>query len=66
MQQALLTVTEAAERARVHPVTLRKLIRAGTGPVTTTIGRKNLIRTDRFEAWIDARTQREPDQAAAA
>ena len=62
----LLTTREAAERARVHPVTLRRLIRTGRGPAVTMLGAKELIREDSLARWIEQATERQPDQAAAA
>ena len=52
----LLTVKEAAQRARIHPDTLNALIRRGSGPATTQLGCKVLVREDALALWIEANT----------
>jgi hypothetical protein len=61
----LLTIPEAAKRARVHPQTLRQLIRDGQGPAATHISAKTLIQERHLWAWIDACTVPVPERAVA-
>lgn len=62
----LLTTREAAALARVHPVTLSRLIREGRGPAVTTLGDKRLFQASALRAWIDARTTGAPSVPVAA
>ncbi len=64
MATALLTKSEVAERARLHPSTLGRLIRDGRGPNLTMLGHKQLISEAEFSRWVDANTDR-PMQGAA-
>ncbi|NPD68282.1 helix-turn-helix domain-containing protein [Lichenicola cladoniae] len=64
MRTFLLTKREAAERARVHVVTLNTLIRSGHGPAVTRLGGKALIREDSLQAWLEASTERSPTMVA--
>ena len=57
MAPSLMTSREAAQRARVHHETFKRLCREGRGPALTLVGRKALIREDLFAEWIDASTQ---------
>lgn len=49
----LLTRVEAAERVRICPRTLRRLISENRGPIVTKIGRKQFVRPEHLVAWID-------------
>ena len=63
----LLTKDEAASQARISRRYLDKRIAAGTGPDVLHIGRRALVRSDAFAAWIEglsAQSQRK-DAAAA-
>lgn len=67
----LMTINEVAEQARLHPLTIRRLINENRGPVPTRIGGRIFVRRDSFQTWLDSCTgfnlpERQPDQAAAA
>ena len=50
---ALLSVTEAAERLRVHPTTIYRQLGAGTFPVRAfRVGRMWRIDADAFDQWV--------------
>ena len=63
---SLLTRQEAADRARISTVTLRKLIQAGRGPNLTIIGGKSFILEGELGSWIAAQTQQRQIEDAAA
>ena len=55
---------EAAERARICPRTLAKLISANRGPIVTKIGRKQFVRPEHLSSWLDRCAEPpEPDPA---
>ena len=56
MADELLTLTEAAARARISARHLDRLIAAGTGPSVTTIGLRRLISAEHLQSWIEANT----------
>ena len=59
----MLTKDEAAERARISRRKLDMQIRAGTGPVTTLIGARRLVRSDMLAEWLERCTQPQPARA---
>lgn len=51
----LMTITEAAEAARISPRTLQTALADGTGPATIRLGRRLVrIRRDDLATWIEA------------
>ncbi len=55
----LLTISEAAAKARISTRLLRQRIAEGQGPLVTRLGRgrsRVLIREDLLETWIKERT----------
>lgn len=53
VDHGLLSVTEAAERLRVHPSTLYRQLNAATFPVRAfRVGRCWRIDADAFDAWV--------------
>ena len=61
---SLLTTREAAERSRLHPITLGNMIRDGRGPAATRLGGRIFISEGNLSAWIDANTDPRPAHAA--
>lgn len=51
----LLNKAEAAERARIKPVTLDRMIKAGTGPAITRVGGKIFIQPGHLNTWLQSR-----------
>jgi predicted site-specific integrase-resolvase len=51
----LLNKAEAAERARIAPVTLDKFIRSGDGPAVTRVGGKVFIQPAHLNEWLQSR-----------
>ena len=56
MSFQVFTRKEAAEQARISPRFLDKQIKAGCGPDVIRIGRRVLVRSDAFQAWLDGLT----------
>ena len=56
MDVQLLTKDEVAEKTRITRRFLDKQIAAGTGPEVVHIGRRVLVRSDAFQAWIESLT----------
>ena len=54
---ALLTTAETAERLRVHPATLSRLVRTGKGPVPIHVGCKLLFDESALYDWLRAQTR---------
>ena len=55
-EDLLLTLTEAATRARISARHLDRQIAAGKGPAVTVIGTRRLISVSHLQAWIEAST----------
>lgn len=49
----LLTMDEAAKQARVSRRYLNQRIADGTGPARIFMGRRPLVRSDAFQAWLE-------------
>ena len=49
----LLTKDEVAKRTHISRRYLERRIAEGTGPETLHVGRRVLVRSDAFAAWID-------------
>ena len=62
----LLTMDEAAERARISRRHLNNQIAAGAGPAVTRIGGAVRIRDDELQAWLVRCTAPPPSHSAAA
>jgi len=59
----VLTLDEAAKRARISRRQLNYQIAAGRGPAVTRIGHAVRVRSDAFEEWLDRCTARPPRDA---
>ena len=57
MSLELLTLKEAAAKARVGLSTLNVMLARGEGPALTRIGGRVFVRADRFDAWVEERTE---------
>ena len=66
MSFQMFTRKEAAEQARISPRFLDMQIKAGCGPDVTRIGRRVLVRSDAFQAWIEGLTAQSQRADAAA
>ncbi len=66
MSFQMFTRKEAAEQARISPRFLDMQIKAGCGPDVTRIGRRVLVRSDAFQAWIEGLTVQSQRRNAAA
>jgi excisionase family DNA binding protein len=53
----LLKLAEAAERLRVHPTTLKYLIKQGKAPPFIEVGTRKVFPADRLERWIKSNTK---------
>ncbi len=62
----LLTKDEVAKRTHISRRYLEMRIAAGTGPETLHVGRRVLVRSDAFQAWIDGLTAQSQRRNAAA
>jgi hypothetical protein len=51
----LLNKAEAAECARIKPVTLDKLIKAGKGPAVTKVGGRIFFQPVHINTWLQSR-----------
>ena len=56
MSFQMFTRKEAAKQARISPRFLDMQIKAGCGPDVTRIGRRVLVRADKFADWIEKLT----------
>ena len=66
MDFEVLTLDEAAEKARISRRQLTYRIRANAGPEVTRIGGAVRVRSDKLQAWLDRCTVPAPrDQVAA-
>ena len=54
----LMTLPEAAAKARVALRTLHHLIAPGRGPITTHLGGRTVVRNDHFAEWVDGNARR--------
>ncbi len=52
----LLTKDEVAARVHISRRYLERRIASGTGPETLQVGRRVLVRSDAFQAWIEGLT----------
>ena len=66
MSFQMFTRKEAAEQARISPRFLDMQIKAGCGPDVTRIGRRVLVRADKFADWIEKLTAESQRTDAAA
>ena len=66
MSFQMFTRKEVAEQARISPRFLDMQIKAGCGPDVTRIGRRVLVRSDAFQAWIEKLTAQSRDNEAPA
>ena len=64
----LLTKDEVAARVHISRRYLERRIAAGTGPETLQVGRRVLVRSDAFAAWIEglSQSQRHANEVEAA
>lgn len=65
MSFELLTKDEAASRVRISRRFLDKCIKAGDGPEVLHIGRRALVRSDAFQAWLEQLAAPQPKVASA-
>lgn len=61
----LMTKDEVAARTRISRRYLDKRIAAGTGPEVMHIGRRALVRSDAFQAWLELLAAQQPKKASA-
>jgi len=61
----LLTKDEVAARTRISRRYLDKRIAAGTGPEVVHVGRRALVRSDAFQAWLEQLSAPQPEVASA-
>jgi predicted DNA-binding transcriptional regulator AlpA len=54
----LLTFEEGAQALRIHPATLRKLIRLGRAPQPIQVGGRLLFDVRDIDRWVDAQKRR--------
>ncbi len=66
MSVEVWTKEEAARRARISERYLSKLIAEQEGPEVLRIGRRVLVRSDAFKAWIERMSRRQQPQGARA
>ncbi len=61
----LLTMDEAAKQARISRRYLNQRIADGTGPARVFMGRRPLLRSDAFQAWLEGLTEQPPGKEEA-